>query len=165
MNDWKEEAIRLSKAGGWSWRGIAVCLGIPKSTVSDLLRLHHKGYIRPSKKSPQTTSKIEKDAPKVKFHDAVDVAENSIPVGVYSKLLNINNLDQNKLFSWFRDNGYLMDGGRRHNTPKQMYIDQGLFEVGVRTVTKTNGERMVIFTTLITGKGQIYFEKLLNGYK
>ncbi len=44
---WKSEAIEMSKQGD-SWRQIARKLGKSKSTVSDALRKHFKGYRKPS---------------------------------------------------------------------------------------------------------------------
>lgn len=43
---WKEDAIRLAE-NGVSWRRIAKKLQVPKSTVSDTLRKHFKGYRKP----------------------------------------------------------------------------------------------------------------------
>lgn len=48
MSNWKEEAIELSEKTNLSWRKIARYLGISKSTVSDALRKHYKGYVKPS---------------------------------------------------------------------------------------------------------------------
>ena len=44
---WLREAISLAEEG-YSWRKVAKKLGKPKSTVSDALRLHFKGYVKPS---------------------------------------------------------------------------------------------------------------------
>ena len=46
MSDWKEEAITLANAG-MSWRKVAREVGVGKSTVSDFLRKHFKGYVKP----------------------------------------------------------------------------------------------------------------------
>ena len=49
---WKDEAISLAESNpDMSWREIARVLGKPKSTVSDNLRKHFKGYVSPSEKS------------------------------------------------------------------------------------------------------------------
>lgn len=45
---WKEQAVELADMGDLSWRQIAGILGRPKSTVSDHLRKHYKGYVSPS---------------------------------------------------------------------------------------------------------------------
>lgn len=47
MSDWKAKAIKLAEKGDDSWRKIAEKLKQPKSTVSDHLRKHFHGYVRP----------------------------------------------------------------------------------------------------------------------
>lgn len=49
--NWKTKAIDLASTG-MSWRKIAKKLNKPKSTVSDALRSHFKGYVRPSEIKP-----------------------------------------------------------------------------------------------------------------
>lgn len=44
---WKNKAIELASSG-MSWRKVAKKLNKPKSTVSDALRKHFKGYVKPS---------------------------------------------------------------------------------------------------------------------
>lgn len=48
MDDWKQECIVLAETKGYSWRKIARILGKSKSSVSDVLRKHFKGYVKPS---------------------------------------------------------------------------------------------------------------------
>lgn len=47
------------------------------------------------------------------------------------------------------------------NNPKQRYIDNGLFRVIERVVQTENGEKLTV-TPLITGKGQLYFLKIIE---
>ena len=56
-----------------------------------------------------------------------------------------------------RDNGYLMKTGSSYNMPMQRYVEQGLFEVKESTITKPDGSVRITRTTVVTGKGQIYF--------
>ncbi len=46
--EWKELAITLAEQG-MSWRKIAKYLEKPKSSVSDALRQHYKGYVKPNR--------------------------------------------------------------------------------------------------------------------
>ena len=55
-----------------------------------------------------------------------------------------------------RDNGYLIKNGKDKNMPKQIYIEQGLFKISEKVVRTIEGE-LLSATTLITGKGQMYF--------
>lgn len=110
------------------------------------------------------TEKIEQDAPKVSFADAVASSETSIPVGDLAKLLKQNgiNTGQNRLFEYLRQNGYLVKYGDSRNIPTQKYMEMGLFEIKESTVYKPNGNILIQRTPKITGKGQIYFVKLFR---
>lgn len=45
--EWRAKAIKLAEKG-LSWREVARVIGVPRSTVSDYLRYHYKGYVNPS---------------------------------------------------------------------------------------------------------------------
>lgn len=67
-------------------------------------------------------SKVEADAPKVLFADAVSASKTSILVGELAKLLKQNGVDigQHRLFRWMRENGYLIRrNGTDFNMPTQ----------------------------------------------
>lgn len=55
--DWKDKAIELASSG-MSWRKVAKKLNKPKSTVSDALRKHFKGYVNPSEGVRSVESKV-----------------------------------------------------------------------------------------------------------
>lgn len=104
--------------------------------------------------------KIERDAPKVLFAEAVTTAKNSILIGELAKLLRQNGVEigQNRLFEWLRNNGYLIKRkGTDYNTPTQRSVEAGLFEVKENTITHNDGSTTVTRTTKVTGKGQVYF--------
>ena len=70
------------------------------------------------------------------------------------------------MFQWMRDNGYLMKTWSSYNMPMQRYVEQGLFEVKESTVNNPDGSVRLTRTTVVTGKGQIYFvNKFLKGEK
>lgn len=105
-------------------------------------------------------SKVEQDAPKVLFADAVATSHTSILTGELAKLLKQNGVDigQNRLFSWLRENGYLIRRkGSDYNMPTQRSMELGLFEVKERTINEPNGSTRIIKTPKVTGKGQQYF--------
>ncbi len=100
---------------------------------------------------------IEYQKPLVEFADKMLGSKDSLLIRVYAKLLNDEGLKigEKKLYSWFRNNGYL----NKNNEPYQQYMEY--FEVKVSTYdtpfgTKTNT------TTLIKPKGQLYFFKKLK---
>lgn len=108
--------------------------------------------------------KIEADAPKVLFADAVVGSKSSCLVGELAKLLTQNGhtIGQNRLFEWLRDNGYLGKHGEYYNMPNQRYVEMGLFEIKKR-VHDENGVLVTTQTTKVTQKGCMYFiNKFLN---
>ena len=110
--------------------------------------------------SAQLQEKISQDKPKVIFAEAVYASDNSILVGNLAKILKQNGIDigQNKLFTWLRENGYLMNcKGERWNMPTQKSMDKGLFVVKKVVVNNPDGSTKITHTTKVTGKGQIFF--------
>lgn len=101
--------------------------------------------------------------PYVDFSKTVSNVEGAISIGSFAKLLNNNyiNIGRNRLYHWFRENGYLIKSGKEKNNPKQKYIDMGFFRVVERLVQTENGDKLII-TPLITGKGQLYFMKIVE---
>ena len=105
-------------------------------------------------------SKIEQMKPKEIFADAVSASNRSILVGELAKMLKQNGVDigQNRLFSWLRDNGFLISRkGSDYNMPTQRAMEQSLFEIKETAVTHSDGHVTVNLTPKITGKGQQYF--------
>lgn len=103
---------------------------------------------------------IELQKPKVIFADAVASSESSILIGELAKLISQNGYDigQNRLFSWMRENGFLIKKkGELFNLPTQRSADMGLMEVKKRTINNADGSIRTTRTTKITGKGQQYF--------
>lgn len=103
--------------------------------------------------------KIQKDAPKVLFADAVSTSQRSCLIAELAKILQQNgvNIGQNRLFTWMRENGYLCQKGNYYNQPTQKAMELGLFELKQTSITKPDGSVLVTTTTKVTGKGQIYF--------
>ncbi|MBU5292789.1 phage antirepressor [Anaerosalibacter bizertensis] len=107
----------------------------------------------------------EENKPKVLFAEAVTASHTTILVGELAKLLRQNGIDtgQNRLFSWLRNNGYLIKRkGTDYNMPTQKAMDLGLFEVKETSITHSDGHISVSKTPKVTGKGQLYF---INKFK
>lgn len=105
-------------------------------------------------------NKVEADAPKVLFAEAVSASKTSILVGELAKLMKQNGVDigQHRLFRWVRENGYLIRrNGTDFNMPTQKSMDLGLFTVKETAITHSDGTVTVSKTTKVTGKGQQYF--------
>ena len=101
----------------------------------------------------------EQMKPKALFADAVASADTSILIGDLAKLIRQNGIEigQKRLFTWMRDNGYLMKGGSSYNMPTQKSMELGIFEVKERTIQNPDGSARITRTTKVTGKGQQYF--------
>lgn len=104
--------------------------------------------------------------PKEIFADAVSASETTILIGELAKLIKQNGVDtgQNRLFTWMRENGYLVSRkGCDYNMPTQKAMDLKLFQIKERTINNPDGSVRITKTVLVTGKGQQYFvNKFLN---
>lgn len=110
---------------------------------------------------------VQRMKPKEIFADAVSTSHTSILIGDLAKLIKQNGVDigQKRLFTWMRDNGYLIKRkGMDWNMPTQKSMELGLFEVKESTVNNPDGSVRINKTTKVTGKGQQYFiNKFLGG--
>lgn len=105
-------------------------------------------------------AKVEQDAPKVLFADAVATSTTDILIRDLAKILRGNGVDVGgtRLFEWLRRDGYLIRAeGRDYNSPTQRAMNLGLFRVKETAVTHSSGLVTVSKTPLVTGKGQAYF--------
>lgn len=121
-----------------------------------------RALLMADKKVHKLEAQIEADKPKVLFADAVSASKASILVGDMAKLLKQNGLDfgQNRLFSWLRNNGYLISRkGASYNMPTQKSMELGLFEIKETAVPHSDGHVTINKTPKVTGKGQVYFTK------
>lgn len=114
----------------------------------------------------EMTTKIENDAPKVVFADAIVGSRSSCLIGELAKIMQQNgvNIGQNRLFAWMREHHYLGTVGEYYNIPCQRYLEQGLFELK-KNVYSRNGELVTKITPKVTGKGQQYFINLFLNLK
>lgn len=102
----------------------------------------------------------ERNKPKVLFADTVVASKDSVLVGGLAKILKQNGVDigANRMFEWLRQEGFLCKSkGENWNTPTQRSMEQGLFEIKVRTINNPDGSTKITRTPKVTGKGQIYF--------
>lgn len=105
-------------------------------------------------------AQIEADKPKVIFADAVSASHTSILVGDLAKLISQNGykIGANRLFSWLRENGYLIKKqGASWNMPTQKSMELKLFEIKETNIQHADGRISINKTPKVTGKGQQYF--------
>lgn len=102
---------------------------------------------------------ITEQKPLVEFADKMLMSKDSVLVRVYAKILNDEglNIGEKKLYSWFRENGYL----NKTNEPYQQYMEY--FELKPRTYDTPFGTKTTT-TTYIKPKGQLYFFKKIKKY-
>jgi len=138
----------IRKTGGYHLQSTQPTFNIP-TTLSEALLL--AGKLAAEKEAAQ--AQIEADKPKVEFAMAVRNLDGSCLVREFAKAIGTG---QNRLFQQLREGGYLM----ANNQPYQKYIDNGWFVVveGI-PFTDCKGKSHPIFTTRITGKGQVALEK------
>lgn len=115
----------------------------------------------------QKDVQIERMKPKALFADVVASSKNSVLIGELAKIIKAKGYDigQNKLFTWMRENGYLMKTGEAYNQPTQKSMELGLMEIKKSTINNPDGSIRTTTTTKITGKGQVYFVNKFCGKK
>ena len=110
---------------------------------------------------------IEAQKPKVLFSDTVAGSSTSILIGELAKMIKQTgkvDIGQKRLFAWLREHGYLMQRGGIPNYPTEKSLNLKVLEVKERTINNLDGSTRLTFTTMVTGKGQIYFvNKLIGG--
>lgn len=100
-------------------------------------------------------AKVQEQAPKAQFHDAVAEAINCQSVQEIAKVLGTG---PNRLFKFLREEGLLM----RDNLPYQQYLDAGYFRVVEKQYNDGRGESHTYTRTLVTGKWLAYIQKRLQ---
>ena len=118
-----------------------------------------KRWIEEAQEKLALQAKVEADAPKVLFADAVATSKDSCLIGQLAKVLRQNgyNIGQNRLFDYLRNEGYLCKSGENRNMPTQRSIDAGWFEVKEGTLYNLDGTVRITRTPKVTNRGQIYF--------
>lgn len=130
-----------------------------QSTMTDS-ELIAQALLLAKRQIDERDAQITEMQPKAVFADAVAASKNSILVGEMAKLLKQNgvNIGQNRLFTWLRDNGYLINRpGSSFNAPTQRAMEMGLMEIKETTICHADGHTSIVKTPKITGKGQQYF--------
>lgn len=155
FQDWVASEVlpAIRKHGAYMTDAKAKAIVTDKSALADLLQ----------QAADQLKAKdilIEELKPKALFADSVAASKSTVLVGELAKILRGNGVDigANRLFSWMRENGYLISRkGSDWNMPTQRAMDMGLFKIKETTINHSNGVTTVSKTPKVTGKGQQYF--------
>lgn len=132
----------------------------PEQVMARALKMAGKTIYKLKSQNTVLLEDVQRMKPKEIFADAVATSHTSILIGDLAKLIKQNGVDigQKRLFSWLRDNGYLIKrNGSEWNMPTQRSMEAGLFEVKESTVNNPDGSVRINKTTKVTGKGQQYF--------
>lgn len=133
----------------------------PQLTRSQLLAT---ALIAAHEELEEKDKQIAELMPKGVFADAVSASSQSILVGEMAKLLSQNGIQmgQNRLFSWLRENGYLIKDRKRtdYNMPTQKSMELRLFEIKETSIAHSDGHTSINKTPKVTGIGQVYFVNL-----
>ena len=126
-----------------------------------------KALLVAQKQIEERNAQIERMKPKEIFADAVSASQTTILIGELAKLIRQNGVDigQNRLFSWLRENGYLVKRkGTDYNQPTQKSADLGILTTKETIIAHSNSSTEIKKTVKVTGKGQQYFiNKFLAG--
>lgn len=147
----------IHKSGGY-------IAGQEQMTDSELMA---KALLVAQKQIEERNAQIERMRPKEIFADAVSASQTTILIGELAKLIRQNGVDigQNRLFSWLRENGYLVKRkGTDYNQPTQKSANLGILTTKETIIAHSNGSTEIKKTVKVTGKGQQYFiNKFLAG--
>nr|DAV52807.1 MAG TPA: KilAC domain protein [Caudoviricetes sp.] len=132
----------------------------PEQVMARALKLADKEIDRLKADNKVLLEDTARMKPKEIFADAVATSNTTILIGELAKLLRQNGIDigQNRLFSWLRENGYLIrQKGSAYNTPTQRSADLGILTTKETVIVRSDGSTEVKKTVKVTGKGQQYF--------
>ena len=139
----------------------------PEQVMARALKLADKEIDRLKADNKVLLEDTARMKPKEVFADAVSASQTTILIGELAKLIRQNGVDigQNRLFSWLRENGYLVKRkGTDYNQPTQKSADLGILTTKETIIAHSNGSTEIKKTVKVTGKGQQYFiNKFLAG--
>ncbi len=110
------------------------------------------------------SDKVEQDAPKVLYADAVADSKSLCLIRDLAKVVTQAGvkIGGKHLFDWLKAKKLLCSD----NSPQQWAVEQGYFRVVKHVITKPNGDSLVSSTTKVTGKGQQYIlDRILKEQK
>lgn len=138
----------------------------PEQIMARALQFAEREISKLKESNGQLIQDVNRMKPKEIFADAVSVSDTNILIGELAKIIKQNGVEigQNRLFTWLRENGYLISRkGIDYNMPTQKAMELELFSIKERTINNPDGSVRITKTVLVTGKGQQYFiNKFLN---
>lgn len=113
-------------------------------------------------KTKELKEKIESDAEKVAFAEAIEKIKGGIRVGCFAKTIYDEcEFGRNKMYNWLRSGEYVMNDSTE---PTQKSMSLGVMRLIPYTYEDADGVTHYATKTIITGKGQTYFANKLKKY-
>ncbi len=133
------------------------CLQLPRTRTEAIEMM-----LEQSRMLDHQQAYIEETKHDVEFAQAVSTSKSGVNLEVFGKSVGIG---RNILFAWLREEKILMSDlipkySKSHNMPYQRFIDSGYFTIK-RGVFNTGHGRELSFTTLITGRGEVWLTQKL----
>ena len=131
----------------------------PEQIFARALKMADREIEKSKSNNASLIEDVQRMKPKEIFADAVSASNTSILIGELAKLLKQNGIEtgQRRLFTWMRDNGYLIKSGSSKNMPTQKSMELGLLEIKEGSYINGAGVNVTTKTPKVTGKGQQYF--------
>jgi prophage antirepressor-like protein len=108
----------------------------------------------------EAEDRIAELEPKSEAFDAFMDTSDSESLATVAKMLGTG---QNRLFAFLREHGVLIStAGVRFNTPKQVYVERGWFDIVAGTRKNSSDEDVATYTTRVLPKGVEGIRRLLN---
>lgn len=103
-------------------------------------------------------AKIEEDAPKVDFYNAVTESKDCIDMAQVAKLLNVKGIGRNNLIEILKEKGVL----DKKKQPYQKYVDRGYFRVIETPYSLPDGTQRINLKTVVFQKGVDFIRKVIK---
>lgn len=137
----------------------------PEEVMARALRIADDTMRRQKERIAALAEENAEMRPKALFADAVAASDGTCLVGELAKMMAQNgvDIDQNRLFAWMREEGYLGKSGCNYNKPTQRSVEMGILKVKETAVHHADGHVTLKRTPKVTGKGQRYFIEKFSG--
>jgi prophage antirepressor-like protein len=159
MTSRKSEAKRFR---GWVTKNVLPQIRRSGGYGAPALPTNFAEALRLAADQAETIARLEhqrvQDMPKVEFANRVAQSDDLLTIEEAAKILGTG---RNRLFRWLRDNDYLMHG----NSPRQRWLDRGMFEVVLYQFQDTNDYTRTASKTCVTAKGLVMLQGRLDDIK
>lgn len=130
----------------------------PEQVMARALKVADRTISETKERIKLLEEKIEEDKAHVNYVKVITASNDCILVRELAKLITQSGvpIGEIRLFTFLRDNHYLISSGADRNRPTQKYMEMGLFKV-IEMPVCFGKEVKIKFTTKVTPKGQEYF--------